>query len=310
MRRILVVSIGFVLGMQFLSAQQQAMFTHYAFNTLAVNPGYAGSREALTVTGLHRSQWVGFDGAPITQTLTLHSPIANEKLGLGLSFLNDKIGPMNNTSLYADLAYSIPVSTRSKLALGLKTGVDLMQADLAEVNTIQGNDNSFAESIRNQWLPNFGLGAYYHNPTWYLGLSVPRILQNDISTVTGSQGTSSAKEVRHFFLIAGTVFSLSPNVKLKPTTYFKVTEAAPVEADLTAMFIFKDKLELGVMGRTGDAVGALLGYNISPALRVGYSFDWSFVNNTAKYNFGSHELMFRYDFVFNENKKIRSPRYF
>lgn len=300
------------LGVVALKAQQQAMFTHYAFNTLAVNPAYAGSREALTVTALHRSQWVGFDGAPTTQTLTLHTPIANDRLGLGLSIMNDKIGPLNITSLYTDLAYILPLNQRgSKLAFGLKGGINLMQANLNEVTTNQTGDNSFdGNNVSNDVLPNFGLGAYYYNPKWYVGLSVPTFLENTLKTEVNNSGTSVAKEKRHFFAIGGAVFNLSKGLKLKPTTFVKVTEAAPIELDLTAMFIFKDKLELGGMFRTGDAIGALLGYNLSPVFRIGYSFDWSYTNTTFKYNNGSHEAMLRYDFIYNDNKKIRSPRYF
>jgi type IX secretion system PorP/SprF family membrane protein len=295
-----------------LWAQQQTMFTHYAFNTLAVNPAYAGSRDALTITGLHRSQWVGFDGAPVTQTLTLHAPVFANKVGAGLSIINDKIGPLNTTSLYGDASYIIPLNSlkTSKLSFGVKAGINLMEARLNDVSTTKDNDDSFTKGIRNQVLPNFGLGAYYTQPKYYLGLSIPRMLNNTLNTVSNVQGATSAEEQRHFFFIAGLLSNLTDKIKFKPTTFLKVTKAAPIELDLTGMFIFNDKAELGAMFRTGDAVGVLLGYNFMPNFRVGYSFDYSFVNKTIKYNGGSHELMLRYDLAFNQNKIIRSPRYF
>lgn len=292
-------------------AQQDAMFSHYSFNTLAVNPGYAGSRDALTITGLHRSQWVGFDGAPTTQTLTLHSPAFNNSVGLGLSVINDKIGPTNTTSFYGDFGYHIKVTEKAKLALGLKGGINLMSAQLNDLGLADENDVAFSSNIQSQLLPNFGFGAYYYTTRWYAGVSVPKLLENNFLSSTTAGSVSGASEKRHYFLIAGAVFDLGENLKLKPTTYIKVTQAAPAEADLTAMFIMlEDKLELGAMYRTGDAAGILAGYNVTEQLRIGYAFDWSFTNTTSQYNAGSHEVMLRYDFIYKGKEKIRSPRYF
>ena len=142
------------------NAQQDPMFTHYAFNTLAINPAYAGTRDALTITGLHRAQWVTFKGAPITQTITGHSPIFNENVGLGLSILNDKIGPSNTSSLYVDFSYKIKINNRAKLSFGLKGGLNLKKTDLTSLNTYEQNDLVFLEDIKSEFLPNFGFGAF------------------------------------------------------------------------------------------------------------------------------------------------------
>lgn len=309
MKKILIFGALSLLGLTSYG-QQDAMYTHYAFNTLTVNPAYAGSRDALTITGLHRSQWVGFEGAPTTQTLTLHAPVFNNRVGLGLSVLNDKIGPTNTTSLYADVAYRIPVTEKGTLSFGVKGGINIAQQGLNDLDTDQDADNSFSQNLSSGILPNFGAGVYYSTDKWYVGASTPKIIENKFET--GGTGLSNdvASEQRHFFLIAGTVFDLNESIKLKPTTFLKVTEAASPELDLTGMFIFNDKLELGAMFRTGDAVGALIGYNFNTLFRIGYSFDWSWNNQTFKYNNGSHEIMLRYDAVFRDNKKIRSPRYF
>jgi type IX secretion system PorP/SprF family membrane protein len=306
----LVFSLIIVLGSCGLNAQQDAMYTHYSFNTLGVNPAYAGSRDALTVTGLHRSQWVGFEGAPTTQTLTVHSPIGNDNLGLGLSIINDAIGPINQTSVDVDFAYRVKVNEKGKLALGLKGGINLMQGTLNTLRLDTQADDAFAQNIESSVLPNFGFGAYYYTTKWYIGLSSPKLLENDFKTNTTSGAVMSEK--RHYFLIGGAVFNLKSDgsIKLNPTTLVKSTEAAPIEADITAMVIFRDAFELGAMYRTKDAVGLLLGYNFTGQIRFGYSFDWSFVNNTAKYNSGSHEVMLRYDFIYKNKGRIRSPRYF
>ena len=305
-----VVILGFIiLSTLGANAQQDAMFTHYSFNTLAVNSGYAGSRDALTVTGLHRSQWVGFDGAPTTQTLTLHAPIMNEKIGLGLSVLNDKIGPTNQTAFYGDFAYKIPVGN-GKLAFGLKAGVNMVSNSLGDLGTTESGDVNFEQNVKSELLPNFGFGLYYSTPKYYVGLSTPRLLENNYETNATTGSTQG--ERRHYFFIAGLIFPLNETgtVKLKPTTFVKVTEAAPLELDLTALFYFHDKYWVGPMWRSGDALGVLAGLNMTDQFSLGYSFDWSYGLQTFKYNGGSHELMLRYDFVFKEKGRIKSPRYF
>lgn len=290
-------------------AQQEAMFTHYMFNTLAVNPGYAGSRDALTVTGIHRSQWVGFTGAPVTQTITLHSPIFREELGVGLSIVNDKIGPTNMTSFYGDFAYRMKVGEKSKLAFGLKGGLNLMQSGLNSLEINQQGDPSFQNNTQSKALPNFGFGLYYSHPKYYVGLSTPKILQNKFSDNTsGDQRLNS--EIRHYYFIGGAILNLTDDIQFKPTTFVKATSAAPLEADLTASLVFNNLFWGGIMFRTGDAFGLLAGINVTNQFQVGYSFDWSFGLKSGKYNGGSHEIMLRYDFVFKDKEKIRSPRYF
>jgi type IX secretion system PorP/SprF family membrane protein len=277
-----------------------------------VNPGYAGRRDSLTVTVLHRSQGVKYPGAPTTQTLTLHAPVFNEKIGLGLSFINDKIGPTKKTGLFIDFAYKLQVGQKGKLSFGLKGGLNFQQDEVGSLTTIDENDPKFGGSVQSQLLPNFGFGLYYSLPRFYAGISTPRLLQNKFETNATSGGTDLALEARHYYLIAGTIFDLTENgnVKLKPTTFLKVTAGAPIELDLTALFYFKDTFWAGPMLRTGDAVGVLAGLNLTNQFSLGYSFDWSFANSTGRYNAGSHELMLRYDFIFNDKAKIESPRYF
>jgi type IX secretion system PorP/SprF family membrane protein len=301
------------------NAQQDPMYTHYMYNTLSVNPAYAGTRDALTVTALGRKQWVGFTGAPTSITGTAHMPIG-EKVGLGLSFVNDQIGPLKNNQISLDFAYHLKLNSKSKLSFGLKGGVNLWSANLSTLKTgneIQSDPSQYTYNVNNSLTPNVGGGIYYYRERFYMGISVPKLLQNKVGTtdtkdaagnVTGNSNLLT--EQYHFFTILGTVFNLNDNVKLKPTALLKITQSAPIEGDLTATFILQDKINLGLMYRTGDAVGALVGLSLSPQFYVGYSFDWSFVNNTAKYNNGSHEIMLRYDLIFNNKAKIKSPRYF
>lgn len=292
-------------------AQQVPMYTHYMHNTLVINPAYAGSRDALTVTGLYRSQWVNFDGAPVTQTLTMHSPLANENIGLGLSVTNDQIGPVSNTSVFGNFAYIMQVSKKAKLALGLSAGANFHSANLRALELENQNDVVFQNDIRNSVTPNFGFGAYYSMERFYVGISAHNLLENSFSEITQSNGrTFVGKEQRHYFLIAGAMIKLSDRLEFKPTTLLKFTQSAPAQADVTASFIYASRLTLGAMYRTGEAVGVLAGIGITNQLYLGYSYDWSLGLETPTYNAGSHEVMLRYDFLSMKRKQIQSPRYF
>jgi type IX secretion system PorP/SprF family membrane protein len=309
--RKITFALVLILGALSIKAQQSPMYTHYMYNTLMINPAYAGSRDALTITALNRSQWVSFKGAPLTQTLNLHSPIRNKHIGLGLSLMNDRIGPTNNSSAFVDFAFIMKLTEKSKLALGLSGGVNVFSADLNSLDLTEQNDPAFSNNVENRIMPNFGFGAYYSRERFYAGASIPYLLENSYSNAMGSDGnTLIGKEKRHYFFIAGAIFHLSPTLALKPTTFVKVTSAAPVQADFTLSFILMEKFQLGAMYRTGDAVGLLAGLNITEQFFLGYSFDWSYGVRTGEYNNGSHELVLRYDFIFNSNKQIRSSRYF
>jgi len=313
MKKSIKISIVLVMvASSFIGKAQQApMFTHYMYNTIAVNPAYAGSRDALTLTGLHRSQWVGFKGAPTTQTLSLHGPLKNEHIGLGASILNDKIGAVNNTSAFFDFSYIMKVSKKSKLALGLSAGANMMQARYSSVEINTQSDPVFQSDINNKLTPNFGFGAYYYREKFYAGVSTPNILENTYTSVKLENGTSlSAKEQRHYFLIVGALFNLAENLAFKPTSLVKVTTNAPVEADFTASFVIMKKLLVGAMYRTGDSFGGLVGVDITKQFHIGYSYDWSFGVKTPVYNQGSHEIVLRYDFLLFDKKQVHSPRNF
>ncbi len=308
LKKILVIVLSVATGA--LTAQQDPMFTHYMNNTIAVNPGYAGTSEALSLTALHRSQWVNFEGAPTTQTITMHTPMKNNKMGLGISVINDKIGPVNTTGAYVDYSYMLKLNEKSKLSFGLSAGINYMQAGLANLTVIQQNDIAFQEDVNSKLLPNFGFGMYYFTKRFYAGISSPKLLENNFNTNTINGTTKLATEKRHYFFIAGGVMRLNSEVEFRPTTFVKATMGAPIEADITASFIFNKRILIGGMYRTGDAIGLLAGYYITNQFHVGYSFDWSYGNRTFLYNQGSHEIILTYDFIFNDKQKVRSPRYF
>jgi len=309
--KIIIVVLVLTLGSLTINAQQDPMYTHYMNNTLAVNPAYAGSRDALTVTSLQRIQWIDFKGAPITQTVTMHMPLKKEHIGIGLSVLNDKIGPSNNTSVLLDYAFIMRLTTKSKLALGLSAGMNIFQARLNSLQLDEDSDPAFQSNINNYIALNFGFGAYYSRERFYAGFSIPNLLQNSYSAINKEDGNILVgKEKRHYFFIAGTLLNISDNLDFKPTTLIKITAAAPIQIDFTASFIIMKKFLVGAMFRSGDAFGGLVGLDITEQFHVGYSYDWSYGLKTFKYNQGSHELVLRYDFLFFDKKQIHSPRYF
>jgi type IX secretion system PorP/SprF family membrane protein len=309
--RIILAGLLLTLFNLDVQAQQDPMYTHYMYNTLSVNPAYAGSRDALTITDLHRAQWVSFKGAPITQTLSIHSPIANKHIGLGLTATSDRIGPINNTAISGSFAYIMQLSEKSKLSLGISGGVNIFQANLSALTLDQQSDPTFVNNISNRYTPNVGFGAYYKRDRFYAGISTPNLIQSTYSTVSSANGTELlAKAQNHYFFIAGGVFNLSENLAFKPTTLIKATAGAPIQADLTGSFIVMKRLLLGAMYRSNDSFGGLVGFDLTEQFHLGYSYDFSFGLRTFKNNQGSHEIVLRYDFIFSSKNQIHSPRYF
>ena len=305
----IIMVLVLTLGCLTIHAQQVPMYTHYMNNTLVVNPAYAGSRDALTITALQRRQWVDFAGAPITNTLTMHMPLSNKHIGLGLSLMNDKIGPSNNTSVFVDYAYMMQLTERSKLAFGLSAGANIVQTNLSSLQLDNPNDPAFQNDIKNHVTPDVGFGVYYSRECFYAGLSVPNLLQSSYSVMNSSNvSTLIEKEQRHYFLIAGALFKMTDELAFKPTTLVKVTAGAPIQADLTGSFIIMKRLLLGAMVRTGDAVGGLVGFDITDQFHIGYSYDWSYGLQSGMYNNGSHEFVLRYDFIVFDKRQIHSPR--
>lgn len=303
-----ILSLTFVLVALIGAAQQDALYTHYAYNTLAVNPAYAGSREALTITALHRSQWVGFEGAPKSQTITLHSPLKNGKMGLGFAATHDQIGPINSTGISGDYAYRLKFNRRTHLAFGLKASATFMQADLAALSATTSGDNTVNSGVRSQFKPNFGFGVYYTSNNWYIGASIPRLLENKL--LVNGLTSSEALEKRHYYINAGVALKVNRDIYFKPMVLVKMVPSAPIQADLTGIFVFNKQFELGAMVRSGDAIGLLVGINIQEKLRIGYSFDWSYGIRTSSFNSGSHEIVLRYDLIQKIRKAVISPRHF
>ncbi len=292
-----------------MNAQQDPQFSHYMYNTISVNPAYAGSRGVLNITGLHRSQWIGLEGAPTSQTLTLNTPLRNRKMGVGLSVVNDKIGPLNQTFIYGDYSYTVRLTEKLKLAFGLKAGINWFQPKISTLNTIQNNDPSFVGSTMESVIkPNIGAGIYLHRDDWYIGASSPRLVQNKFNLGGSVNDTTSVLEERHMFFIAGYLWTVNPQLKLKPTAQLKMVQDAPMSIDATLEALIRNKFSIGAGLRVGDSFYGMLGYQFTDQFRVGFAYDYT-TTRLQNVNNGTVEFMLSYDFYFN-NDKLKSPRYF
>jgi type IX secretion system PorP/SprF family membrane protein len=289
-----------------MKAQQDPMFTQYMFNTLSVNPAYAGSADRLSAVALHRSQWVNFQGAPTTQTITVHSPLKKENISIGGSIVNDAHGPVKQTGFYLDASYRIFLGSK-RLAFGLKAGTNLFTANLLDLNPFFEDDNTFNANISSKMLPNFGFGMMFYSKRFYVGASVPKLLSNKL--IEGDlPDFINNQEKQHAFLIAGAVFDISYYTKFKPTVLIKAVSGAPIGAEVTGQFLFYDKLWAGLMYRWQDAAGVLLQYEINNRFKIGYAFDYT-LSDIRRYSDGSHEVMLGFDLIRGYPGEI-SPRYF
>jgi len=297
--------IAFILFTSWMGvAQQLPQFTQYMYNTISINPAYAGSRETLSIVGLHRSQWVGLEGAPSTQTLSLHTPLRNEKVGLGLSLINDELGYENFSYLYGDFSYNINTDENTKLYFGLKAGFTSYSLD-PEYRSSQSNDPAIF-GIEDRWSPNIGAGLYWTSERWYLGLSAPRILTTNQNR---EEGFEALERISYYFT-GGYVFDLSESVKLKPAALLKATNGAPLSIDVTANFLFNEKLWLGAGYRFDERAGEFSGladFQISKQLRIGYSYGYP-ISDLRPYTSGTHEVLLMFEIF--KSKRIKSPRYF
>ncbi len=305
----LLIILIVIISCNTAKAQYDAMFTNYMWNEMFINPGYAGSRDAISATGLFRDQWVGINGAPMTQTLTVHSPFLDKQAGIGLSGMRETIGITKQTYFMGTFAYRFKLGS-GKLSMGLSLGILNKKDLLSNVQTDQPADVNFYTNTPLMTMPNGSFGLYYYTEKYYIGLSVPRLINNQIVPDIGSftaKNTFDAANL-HYFLTAGYVFNVSSEVKLKPTLLIKSVYAAPIEYDLSINAFIKEIIWAGLAYRSGDAASLLIGLQINPNLRIGYSYDYS-ITKLQKINSGSHEICLGYDFWVGKSK-IVSPRLF
>lgn len=305
-KAVLLITILFLSG-KVSHAQYGPAFTQYIFNEAFINPAYTGSLDALAINGSYRNQWVGVEGAPVTETFVAHAPAFRKKMGIGMTVYNEHIGVLKTTAGYLNLSYRI-IMRKSTLSFGLLGGVQSVREDFTKVNTIEKKDEQFYSNTPRVISPNFGFGIYYYTPKLYAGISIPRLMQ----TVYGDDSIKVINRVNpeHFtyYAAVGYVFDANENVIWKPYLMTKVIQGAPVQADLALTVLLKKILWLGASYRTDHTLSGIVGFQFSPQFKLTYSYDYT-LSALRKYTSGSHEIQLSYIFSFNK-EKIVTPRLF
>lgn len=304
MKKIILVLL--LLAVFFPSfAQQDAQYTQYMYNTMTINPGYTGTSGVTNILGIYRAQWVGLDGAPKTANLSVQGPVSENGQGLGLSIINDQIGPTSETTAAINYSYPVNLSEDVKLSLGLSAVGNFWDIDHNKLTIHDQNDLDLIGNL-NKFSPNIGAGVYVHSSKWYAGISIPRILETKFYDDIQSSVVTRKK---HFYMMGGYVFDLSDAVKFKPAAMIKAVTGSPLGVDLSANFLLEEKFTLGVAYRWDAAVSALAGFQISEGLNIGYAYDFD-TSKLGKYNSGSHEIFLRFELFPKSKSRIMTPRFF
>ncbi len=295
-----IIICAIFLTTSLVCAQQLPQFTQYVYNTMSVNPAYAGSRETFSATALHRNQWAGIEGNPTTSTLSVHAPVKFSRVGLGLTYINDQLGDEGTNYIYGNFSYTVPLSQKVNMAFGLNAGVT--NYSLENPDPL---DPFFTDGFT-KWNPNLGAGIYVSSRMWYIGLSSPRLLNTDLN-----QGEFAAIERNSYYVIGGKVFDIGGATKFKTTAIAKFTNGAPATYDVTANLLFFDKLWVGASYRFNDAdnFGAMVDYQLSNSFRVGYAYDLP-TSAIKPYTGGTHEIILIYEMPIKRLGGIKSPRFF
>ncbi len=283
--------------------QQEPQYTQYMFNPILINPAYAGSTEGTTFFGLYRTQWIGLEGAPKTANIAMHKAIENTNLGYGISILNDKIGISDETQFAVDLSYTLFFDNDYRLAFGMKASAHLLSIDYMRLNQYIPGETILQNNVKNRFSPNIGAGFFYYNQNTYIGLSIPMLLDTERYDEVA---VSKVSQRQHIYLTTGKVFDVNYNLKFKPAVIAKVVSGAPFQLDISANFLYAEKFTLGAAYRLDAALSAMVGFQVSDTLFIGYGYDRE-TTRLANFNSGSHEIFLLFNF---NRRKINSPRFF
>jgi len=308
-----LIQLSALLTCFIVSAQQDPQYTQYMYNMSVLNPAYAtDNQDAINLGGLYRAQWVGSVGGPTTGTFFGHAAFGKRVEG-GLSIIHDQIGDVvKETNVYADFAYVLPVSDKSKLSFGLKAGTTFFSTNFnGFVYSDPLPDQAFANNL-SRTFPNVGIGTYYFGENYYVGLSAPNILTSKHLERQDGVIRTGSEEV-HYFLTGGYVFTFNDHLKFKPAFMTKAVSGAPISLDVTANVLINNVFEAGIGYRFGDSMSGLVNFKVTPTLRVGYAYDYT-LSNLGRFNSGSHEIMLLFDISksgnSNTNGYDKSPRFF
>ncbi len=310
----------FIVGLGFAAfAQQDAQYTQFMFNKLAYNSGYAGSGETACISCLYRNQWVGVTGAPQTAVLNFDTPLFKRKVGMGVNIVYDQIGVEQRLKASLMYAYRLKLGDEGSLGIGVRATLWNYRVKFSELDATEVNDTEIPVGNPNSFAPNFGVGIYYSTDKFYVGVSVPHLLETDIDF--SDNGGSATVEVlstldRHYFIMGGAIFRISEKVQLHPNLLVKYVPNSPFDMDVNANFVFFKKLWVGATYRLGgssqrgfgESIDAVLQYQFNPQFKIGIAYDYT-LSDLTNYNSGSYEAMVHYCFNY-QDRKLTNPRFF
>lgn len=304
-----IITVGLLFFTMLVYAQQDPMFTQYMTNPVSINPAIAGSREVANLTSIYRNQWASIEGAPTTISLTYDDSFGEEdKVGFGVSVINDVVGPVNQTGFYTDYAYHIFMDKDRKLSFGLMGGFNYYQFDLISLRVNSIDDDIPIDGYQNKFLPNFGTGVFYYTPDYFMGVSVPKLLRNSLedrdNTLTGAN-----REERHFFFMTGALIDLNEDLKLKPSTIFRFVGGAPINFDANLTLMIQEKIWIGAVYRFRNSLGGMVRWQLNDKLHLGYSYDFS-TSRINNFSSGTHEIFISFDFIKKGEERTFRQRFF
>lgn len=291
-------------------AQQEPQYAQYMYNTVVINPAFAGYRGATSFTGIYRSQWAGMEGAPRTLSLTGHGPTRFKGLGIGASVVRDEVGVTTQTNMGIDISYTVLLAEKQKLSFGLKAGGHLLDVDFSKLNLYDPSDPRFENNIDNKFSPQIGAGVYYHTPKFFMGFSIPNFMETNHfneDELNDNRGKNAlSKERLHYYLITGYLVSLSENIKFEPILFTRMVNGAPLKLDVSANFMFYDRFSLGAAYRWDTSISGLVGFKLIDELTLGFAYgqETTALGN-KEFNDGSFEVLLRYE-IFNKNSTFSS----
>jgi type IX secretion system PorP/SprF family membrane protein len=305
MNRIIVIILVMSLPLK-LSAQMFPLSDHYAVNALAINPAFAGCQDALSATISYRDQWVGFNDSPKSYILSVHTPVFNDRVGLGLLVENNSIGIFKETSFLGNYAYRMELE-EGKLALGLGFGLTMYNSAWNELISADPGDVQLMNNNTSAVMPNFSLGTYYYTKKYFIGISMPLFLSHQLNISNGKYKIGNNFSGSNYFFTTGGEVNLNSQFKLLPSILLKYHPKDPLQIDYNAQISFKDKIWMGIGYRNKNVLVGMLQCQLNYQIRMAYSYDYDF-GSIGKYINGSHEFVLNYVFRFARN--VIGPRQF
>lgn len=298
MRKIMHITVSVLLSVS-LKAQNQFNLSQYMLYHAFVNPAAIGAYEQFNGAVYHRSQWVGFNGAPTSQGFNANLPFKSAKHTIGLAYLHDQIGANNNNEISLGYAFKARLTPKTSLLLGLMATANILKSNYTTLALNDAVDPSF-NSNTTAVLPNFKYGMYLQNERYYVGIAIPNLMENKIS---GGKGEVSFNaDNLHYYLQAGYLFRLGERSDLGLSTLVKQVSGSPLQADLNLQYIFNKKFGIGASYRTSNDLVGLVNFRVTPMFKLAYSYDYT-LSALRRYNSGSHEIMLIFNLV-NDKKTI------